>query len=288
MSQSLHRIGGHKVTRFGYREKGQGIGRDRMLDELVVEGNKADVVIICKGFGGGDDITIVPEAIRSIGKQTVYWYPDCVEVAGMYPIDMALACDVVCATSLVSCNAFENYGHTKVNQIFEGFDPTVFAKRETEKKRNVTFVGSADGDRGLLLTALESSDIPVDRPSAWTVDLSWVYSETRVALNFVRGEIFSDRVVQILASGAFCLTQGCRDLWCAFEPRRELDVFMNWSDLVQKVKYWVENEDEREAIAATGHEAVQRFCWDEQMAKLVSVLEGESVSDGAFVPGGAT
>ena len=272
---------GANVRRFPYRDIGRQHGPQGLAAAFYREANRADAAVVCKGFGGTAP-AIDPAVIKAVNTQTVYWLPDSTDVQGLFASEMAMACDIACATSLVSCGAIAGWGHKHVNQIFEGYNPRVFRPRKGETTRNVTFAGSLDAHRMNMLDALEAVGIDVDRPMAYLDDLSRIYAKSWLVLNFTRGEIFSDRVVQAMASGTCLLSENCRDLEAAFETGRDLAVFDDWHDLPPTAKRLLDDAAARNAIAQAAPKAVERFTWNKQMAKLLQAMNGEEIRDGAF------
>ena len=282
MADALQALG-HDVARIPYRDVGQQRGPEVLHLLLAKAAELSDAMVICKGFGG-DAPPLVPDAIRQLKCRTVYWCPDTVDIHGMTPVDYALACNAACATSLASCRAFRQYGHREVSQIFEGYDPKVFHVEQSDpQRRGVVFVGSLTPHRAECLAVLEGSGIEVERPALFGHDLSERYANSKVALNFVHGEIFSDRVFQVMASGGCLLTEECQDLLAAFRPSVDLETFKGLYDLPETARLLLADSKRCARMARLGAEAVKRFTWVEQMRKLIRVLKGNgSIADGAF------
>ena len=280
MADTLEAMG-HTVVRFPYRDIGKETGPDGLATHLMRASSVVDLAIICKGCGG-DAPPMYRHVLAELPCNTLYWLPDSTEVQGLAVVDLAMGCKVACATSLVSCEGIRSFGHENVHQIFEGFDPSVFLARKKRKTTDVTFAGSITEHRAWFLGVLESNGIEVHQPTAYRAVLSKEYARSRIVLNFVHGEIFSDRVTQTLASGAFCLSEHCKDLESAYRIGTDLDTFRSWHELPVKVRQWLEDDDRREAVARSGNAAVQAYTWQAQMKKLLRAANGEWISDGAF------
>ncbi len=278
MAGALKRAG-HDVTRFAYRDMAAQSNNDQMNNALYLAAKEQDAVIICKGFG---DALISAEMLRMLKPVTVYWLPDNIEVCGGMAIQLALSCKIACATGLVSCqNLVENH-HKCVNQIFEGVNPKMFRPWSDEFGDNVVFAGSMTPHRQDMLDALDCAGIPVERITAYGRELSQAYSKAGIVLNFVHGEIFSDRVTQAVASGAFCLTETCKDIEAAFDVGLELDTFRSWNGLVIKTKHYLGNREERGRMRKVAG-AKSIWTWRGQMNKVIDVLCEKRIADGAFV-----
>jgi spore maturation protein CgeB len=101
------------------------------------------------------------------------------------------------------------------------------------------------------------------------------YRGCKVAISlshFNRGKYASDRLFRILGSGAFCLTHDYPGLGEDFEVGEDLDTFVDVNDLVYKIKYYLEHDQERETIAYNGcQKARLNFTWHNFAENLKSI-----------------
>jgi spore maturation protein CgeB len=74
------------------------------------------------------------------------------------------------------------------------------------------------------------------------------------------------RVLDVLACGGFLLTNYQPEIAEYFENGRELVIYEDYVDLVQKVQYYLAHDDERKEIARNGQKAVrERFNFDDKI-----------------------
>ncbi len=66
------------------------------------------------------------------------------------------------------------------------------------------------------------------------------------------------RVLEIMACGGFVLVNYQEDLAAEFEDGKELVMYRSLEEMVDKVRYYLEHEDERKNIAQAGYEKVLR------------------------------
>ena len=66
------------------------------------------------------------------------------------------------------------------------------------------------------------------------------------------------RVLEIMACGGFVLVNYQEDLAAEFEDGKELVMYRSLEEMVDKVRYYLEHEDERKNIAKAGYEKVLR------------------------------
>jgi spore maturation protein CgeB len=74
------------------------------------------------------------------------------------------------------------------------------------------------------------------------------------------------RVLDVLACGGFLITNYQPEIAEYFENGRELVIYEDYIDLVQKVQYYLAHDDERREIARNGQQAVrERFNFDDKV-----------------------
>lgn len=89
-----------------------------------------------------------------------------------------------------------------------------------------------------------------------------VFYLSKINLNITSGSIESgipQRVWDILAVGGFCLTNYQPELEEYFEIGRDLEVYHNLEELMEKTRYYLEHEEERIRIGINGYKKVRDF-----------------------------
>lgn len=100
-----------------------------------------------------------------------------------------------------------------------------------------------------------------------------VYRSCKIAVNLSHYSIrhySSDRLLRILGSGTFCLTHKWEDM--EYVDGEHLVVWEDINDLKEKIKYYLENEDERNHIAARGQYYVSQTHTFAHMAEDIELL----------------
>lgn len=126
--------------------------------------------------------------------------------------------------------------------------------------------------------------IPADSPlrplisgrEAWGEELAKVYSAAKIVLN-IHAHGRSDpnmRVFEATACGAFLLTEERRVLKDFFSPGRELACFRDPAELRTLARYYLDNDEERAAIAGRGRDrAYREHTYVHRMRELLSYCE---------------
>lgn len=82
-----------------------------------------------------------------------------------------------------------------------------------------------------------------------------IYRGCKIAINcshFNYSRYFSDRMIRLMGSGAFCLSHNYNDIDKDWDIGEDLVTFDNIDGLIQKCDYYLKNNTERNIIAATG------------------------------------
>lgn len=89
-----------------------------------------------------------------------------------------------------------------------------------------------------------------------------VFYNSKINLNITSRTIESgipQRVFDILSCGGFCLTNYQPEIAALFEEGKELVMYTDMEDLVQKADYYLSHEEERLQIAQAGYEKVRIY-----------------------------
>lgn len=266
---------------------------------VVREAEGCDTVFIIKGHGPGHRIGMNDYAPIVKQCDTTYVQWDSTSGNGCGPssrpkqIGMrALPCDRIICTGVESARWFRENGYTKrIAQIYQGYRPRIWrpGKAETKQNQNMCFFGldSYDGDGGRQekVKALRKSGYSLlTGRGCFHEAAAKVYWESAISLNFVCGDITSNRLVRILASGGFCLTEQNADILHSFSEGRELAMFRKGDieHLLEQAEYYMERPALRREIGMAGHEWAKTRSWAHQVEKMVQFFQGKDIpADGA-------
>lgn len=91
---------------------------------------------------------------------------------------------------------------------------------------------------------------------AWGLDMFRILARARLAINrhgdIAEGHANNMRLFEATGVGALLMTEAAPNLPKLFEPGREVVAYDDADDLVEKARYYLENEREREEIASAG------------------------------------
>jgi len=177
----------------------------------------------------------------------------------------------------------------------------VCATPDSERRHPVSFVGTIHSDRvhrgGVQLLERLSSDVDLElwgavnaklprsspirsrhRGQAWGLDMYRVLAQSRIAVNrhgdFADGYAANMRMFEATGVGALLMTEAASNLPDFFEPGREVVAYDGVDDLVEKVRHFLEHDEERRRIAAAGQRrTLDEHTYAKRMAELTAMLE---------------
>ena len=182
------------------------------------------------------------------------------------------------------------------------FDERVaeLARPDGERDYPVVFVGGIDprvhaAGTALLERVTDAADLRVwgygvdaltpDSPlrsrfegEAWGVDMYAVLARAQIVVNrhidVAEGFANNMRLFEATGCGAMLITEAAPNLSDLFEPSREVASYSDPDELVEMVRHYSRERDERVAIAKAGHERTLRdHTYGRRIEQLAEVLE---------------
>ena len=260
------------VEAYNYRTRQAVLGSaEAMWQDFrrFLQGKRYDLILFCKVNSLHPDCVTFAKAFGP----TWYWFMDNLGVARAIQAQaFAGAADFASATSAEVYDLFARH-NPRSYAITEGYDPLTYFHEVQAKKHDVIFFGNATPQRVADLQVIQAS-IPVAvfgcgwpesfqaAPPVFNDDLRRLINQSRIVLNFVHSNIFSDRIILSAAAGGFVLTQYCPDLENHFQAGQHLDWFRTPQQAVEKIQHYLQQDEVRERIAQDGMALVQsRYAW---------------------------
>lgn len=189
--------------------------------------------------------------------------------------------DIYACTRKAMMKDISRAGCCNVQYTQFGYHPTVHfvetPETEAERRRfasDVAFVGEGDADRvpffRTLIEAIPNLNLALYgglwglnralrryyRGSARGRDFRMALGGARIAVNLLRAQNRDDHVMRTFegpACGAFMLNQRTEEQMALFEEGQDAAYFESPEELVNKVRYYLGNDSERERIRKNGH-----------------------------------
>lgn len=107
-------------------------------------------------------------------------------------------------------------------------------------------------------------------------ELAQIYNSSKININVTEQGInnINYRVFEVLASSGFLITDEMKDLYTHFEVGKELEIYNNIDDLIDKIRFYLENLDIAHAIARKGRKHVaQNHTFKNRVEKIMKILK---------------
>lgn len=262
-SRGLQRAG-CKVIEYDYRKKAEELGANRDADLVkTCEQRRPDLVLFSKCS------TIHCNVIDECNKitKTALWYMDPMNNFNTELVAKIERCNYTFCALTVPYEESKKYSPS-VHFLHEGFDGDSNFPVNVPYKHDVSFIGMLKGERRAWY---DKHHFHV-YSNVYDKNHSTAVCESKINLNFVHeGEGTSDRTYKVLASKGFLMTQTWKGMEADFVDGRDFVVF-NEQNYEDKVKYYLNHEEERKQIAEQGYQTVQKFSRDAWAINLLKCL----------------
>ncbi len=175
---------------------------------------------------------------------------------------------------------FRNIGCRKVYWSPAACAPDVYCKIPAEKIYPVSFVGSTHPylhrERVELLEFLRNKGVDIFIDSKLLLDMSLIFSRSRIVLNRSIADDLNQRVFETLGTGSLLFTNrvdrgaGLEEL---FKDREHLVIYDDRTQLVELIEYYLKNDMEREKIAYNGYkEVLSKHTYDGRVRDIINTV----------------
>jgi spore maturation protein CgeB len=286
---------GHEIVYFDFLSIFQQEGREGLSRKLLdaVDEHVPDLMFT---FLFQDQFD--PEVLRSITKRgkpvTFNWFADDHWRFDNFTKHWAPLFSFVSTTDIEALPKYRAIGYDRALLSQWAANPRIYQKKNLPPDCDVSFVGQSYGDRPSVMKRLSTSGIPVTvRGAGWNLRrwhayarrarllparrLEAISNETRIdqegmielfntsrinlnlstssqsGANQIKGRNF-----EIPACGGFQLTGKAARLGEFFVPDREIVSYDSVDDMIEKIRYYLSHDSERQAIADAGYARVMR------------------------------
>ncbi len=258
-----------KVIVYDYIERLTEIGVKGVNEEIValVRKERPKYVVWLTAYYEFPESTF--ESIKREGAIVVGWFGDDVYRFDEYSKWWIPYLDYFVTNSVSEVSKYRELGARAIMGVpIMGGMPLERDWSKVEEKYDISFVGGRSPYRELYTNELENRRIPVALfgkgwggegqgeliPFEEMID---VFKTSKINLNFSRtyGTIvrqLKGRIFEVCLAGGFLLTEYAPEIENFFEIDKEIVCFDNPEDMVNKVVYYLNHDEERRAIAQAG------------------------------------
>ena len=259
-----------RIFYFEFRKK-------KILNKLVqkIKTDKFDLVIISKMEL--IDYKIIDE-INKFSKTYFYYMDPSKNFFFESTIEYVKRCNFASATFSDVVEKFKKFNKNSF-QIVQGInmESSLISK---QKDIDVIFVGTIDKKREEIINYLKYNNIKIvtygkgaQNPPIYSKEKFLKYSKSRIILNFIReGDGFSIRIFEAMVNG-FTISEECNDIRNFFNMDKEIVCFKTKEELLEKIRYYLKNNKERNQIYKNGkNKVLKNFTWEKQIEKIEKLV----------------
>lgn len=156
--------------------------------------------------------------------------------------------------------------------------PELYPDEELPRDIDVSYVGSLspeEGDKRITILNKVGETFPNHFiGKSWPRDMARIYSRSKIVVNSAVNYDLNMRVFEALASGALLITDPADSITELFEDGKEIVIYHNLNDLLDKIKYYLEHENERIEISKRGKEKVLKFhTYHHRVEEVIRIIE---------------
>lgn len=187
-----------------------------------------------------------------------------------------------------SKSAIVKYLVEGANPIYKDYagNEKIYKNLNSEKEYDVGFVGAIYGIRGEYVKYLQENGINVyAKGNGWKNgfatddEMVEIFNKSKIVLGFSTvGKndditILKGRDFEVPFTGSMYITGYHEELKEYFDLGKDIETYTSKEDLLKKVKYYLENEEERELIAKMGYEkCINNYTAKESYEKVFGYL----------------
>jgi glycosyltransferase involved in cell wall biosynthesis len=169
-----------------------------------------------------------------------------------------------------------------------GCDPEIHRRHDIDKEHDIAFVGHVfPGPRADLLELLAARFPNHFIGQVYLEEMARTYSASRIVFNRSILNDVNMRVFEALACGSLLVTNDLSENGQGelFRDGEHLVTYRSGEELVEKVAYYLEHEDERERIASAGRaEVMAKYTYRHRVERLLSEVSGRVRRAGEDAP----
>lgn len=186
-----------------------------------------------------------------------YWASD-THLGYPYRLETAKKADFVFCAQKEGAEAMKRDGILNPIWLPHAVEPLAYPKQEKFTKNfDVCFIGHVNSvNREDALNRLFSEFPNFDYGQALFEEAAIRIGNSKIGFNISMKDDLNMRCFETMATGTMLLTDRISHIEEIFEDRKHLVLYDNLDDMVEKAKYYLAHDDEREKIAQAGYEEV--------------------------------
>lgn len=207
------------------------------------------------------------------GRDPVIYWPTDTHVDGdsyAYRLGLAKQSDIVYTAQKITVEQFAKDG-VKASWLPCGVEPLAYPKYELASSHyDIAFIGHINSEHRINFLDRMFREFPnFYYGQRLFEDAAHIYADSKICMNIALNDDVNMRNFEVTGSGGFLLTNRIPSLEELFIDGKECVMYDSFDDAVEKAKYYLEHDSERQAIAHAGYE---RSLKDHTIDKRVDII----------------
>lgn len=280
---------------FDFMERGLTDGLDVMtqgLYELAKKERPAILFAVLFDFHRDPHYEVFKQ-IASLGTTTVQWFCDDHWRFEKYSSVVAPHFDIICTTANDALSKYKNLGIShKVIKTQWACNHELYIPFDIPKDLTISFVGQPHGNRVEVLSQLLQNGLTLEifgfgwenRPRIPFHQMVRVFSRSKINLNLSNssmliGQQIKGRNFEIPGTRGFQLSSNADNLTEYYDDGKEIVIFNSVDELIEKAKYYLKNENERNEIATNGYvRTIAEHTWQHRFEKIFNYINSTLIN----------
>lgn len=265
---------GWRFLHYDFAIRGRQIGIDAMTQELfqLCAKERPDILFTTLLGPGFDPLLEVLEDISYLGTKTINWFRPDTESLDRYALEIVKHLDYSCTTQRCYLPKYQEAQLIhRVISTHWGINPELYRPLDVPQDRNLSFIGRFSPMRQQYEALLcEQPDLrPYIAGQGWPHSsrltlgqLVDAISRSRINLHFPKelsdSHTIPRRLFEVLGCQGFLLSNASNEISTLFEEGKEFVSFRDNEELLEKARFYLSHEEERQKIARAGYLRVHK------------------------------
>lgn len=167
-----------------------------------------------------------------------------------------------------------------------GVNPEYYRPLDIEKEYDVVFVGSKNRIRQEIIDSIKNCGINIGVfGKGWNTrilserEIVETYNKSKIVLGIAAFDgranrpAMKGRDFEVLATGTFYITQYHKQISDIFEEGKEIEYYRDNEELLQKIRFYLDNEKKRNDIAIKGYNnVIGNHTWEKRLRDIIKRL----------------
>lgn len=207
----------------------------------------------------GEDglVSVLPYKPFDLPHPVAYWASD-THLGYEYRLSTAKKADFVFCAQKRAVEEMKRDGVKNPIWLPHAVEPLAYPRIDLlRKKYDVSFVGHVNSENRIdALDRLFHEFPDFYYGQRLFEDAARKYAESKVCMNISMLDDLNMRTFEVMATGSFLLTNWIPTIEEVFEDGKHLVLYRSLDEMVEKAKYYIAHDEERERIARAGYEEV--------------------------------